>query len=151
MRAILFLLVVPIGFIAVSGCIRPVTVHERATGRVTPADTVRSTSQPYDPVELGKDVFDEELSKDKASEPKRVLGYRVQLAAFADEVSARALQTEASGNFTDEVYLIYEAPFWCVRLGDFATMEEAESAKREVLAKGYKGVWIVEDKIRRTE
>jgi hypothetical protein len=151
MRIILLLLFALVGF--VTGCIRPVTVQERETHRAIPADTARSMSQPFDPVEVGKDVFDEELSNDttKASENIEILGYRVQLAAFGDEASARDLQVEASSKFAGEVHLIHEPPFWCVRLGDFVTMEEADSAKKEVLAKGYKGAWIVGDKVLRKE
>jgi hypothetical protein len=146
MRTIPLLLFALAGFIAF-GCIRPVTVHEKETHRAMPADTAGSVSQPFDPVEVGRDVFDEELSKDTTEESKKVLGYRVQLAAFGDEASARSLQAEASSKFAAEVHLIYEPPFWCVRLGDFVTMEEADSAKKEVLAKGFKGAWIVGDKV----
>jgi hypothetical protein len=40
-----------------------------------------------------------------------------------------------------------EEPFWCVRVGDFKAIEDAEAAKRTARTKGYGEAHVVQDKV----
>ncbi|MFH1009631.1 MAG: SPOR domain-containing protein [bacterium] len=135
----------------VLGCIRPVAVHKGEPTSPAAVDTSKKSPPPYDPVQLGGDVFEEELLREKGDAPQKVFGYRIQIAAVTDETTAQTLRTQAVSRLGPQVYVVRAEPFWCVRFGDFQTMEEAEDAKKSVLTKGYKDAWIIEDKIFRRE
>jgi len=146
MKIILLFLVLLAGLAEV-GCIRPVARTEKQSPPTAPTDSARGMPEPYDAVQLGGDVFEAELAGEEARQAGETFGYRVQIAAVVDESSARALRTQATGEFKMPVYLLYEAPFWFIRVGDFRTMAEAEEAKKDAVQKGHAGARVVEDKI----
>jgi cell division septation protein DedD len=70
------------------------------------------------------------------------LGYRVQLAAFAESAGARELKKKVMAASGIAVYIDYEDEMYKVRAGDFATRAEAQEA-RAGLAADYPDCWIV--------
>ncbi len=131
------------------GCVRPVKgLHEEPEPPATKTDTTEVSAEPFDPVTLGGDVFEEELLEKESVEPENIFGYRVQLGAFGDEANARTLQILAESEFNEPVYVIFEEPFWCVRLGDFAEMFDAETTKGEAISRGFTDARVIEDKIK---
>ncbi len=129
------------------GCVRPVKgLHEEPTPPAV-ADTIQASAEPFDAVALGGDVFEEELLAKESVEPDDIFGYRVQLGAFGDEVNARTLQVLAEAEFDKPVYIIFEEPFWCVRLGDFSAISDAETTKGEAISRGFTDARVIEDKI----
>lgn len=147
MRVILPIVLILVGF-AGQGCIRPVTMtREEPPPAAAPVDTATATAEPFDPFSLGGDVFEKELPIGEERRPKEVFGYRVQIGAFGDESSGQRLKERATNDFEVRAYLIYEDPFWCVRLGDFEGIEEAEAAKSAARTKGYGEAHVVQDKV----
>jgi len=70
------------------------------------------------------------------------LGYRVQLAAFAESAGARDLKKKVMAAAGIAVYIDYEDGLYKVRAGDFATRAEASEARTK-LAVDYPDCWIV--------
>ena len=131
------------------GCVRPVKgLHEEPeTPAAAKTDTTHASAEPFDAVTLGGDVFEEELLAKESVDPENIFGYRVQLGAFGDEANARTLQVLAEAEFDKPVYVIFEEPFWCVRLGDFSAINDAETTKGEAISRGFTDARVIEDKI----
>jgi cell division septation protein DedD len=70
------------------------------------------------------------------------LGYRIQLAAFAESAAARDLKKKVMAALRMSVYIDYEDGLYKVRAGDFDTRAEASEA-RSVLSGDYPDCWIV--------
>jgi hypothetical protein len=68
--------------------------------------------------------------------------YRVQL--FMSRLIGEAGREKAVAEeiFTLPVYLDYEVPYYKIRIGDFATREEAESILPAVQGMGYNEAWV---------
>ncbi|MBU1937142.1 SPOR domain-containing protein [bacterium] len=147
MRIVFPLLLAFLVLIAI-GCVRPVKGLHEEPATPAGADTTQTSAEPFDPVTLGGDVFEEELLEKESPETENIFGYRVQLGAFGDEANARTLQVLAEAEFDKPVYVILEEPFWCVRLGDFREMSEAEAMKKAAISKGFTDARIIEDKIK---
>jgi hypothetical protein len=45
------------------------------------------------------------------------------------------------------VYVVYDAPTYKVRIGDFATRLEAKNALEQIQAKGFTNAWLVPDNV----
>jgi cell division protein FtsN len=147
MRIVFSIVLVLAGFVG-QGCIRPVTmVREKPPPAAAPIDTATMTAEPYDPLSLGGDVFEKELSIGEEEQRKEVYGYRVQIGAFGDKSSADKLRERAANELGVPVYVVLEEPFWCVRVGDFKAIEDAEAAKRTARTKGYGEAHVVQDKV----
>ena len=70
------------------------------------------------------------------------LGYRVQLAAFAESAGARDLKKKVMADAGLAVYIDYEDGLYKVRAGDYPTRAEASEARTR-LAADYPDCWIV--------
>ncbi|MDZ7264537.1 MAG: SPOR domain-containing protein [candidate division KSB1 bacterium] len=76
-------------------------------------------------------------------------GFRVQICAVSEEDKARQVQRDAILKFTDEeVYLIYEAPYYKVRVGNCASRLEADQLQQIAIQKGFEDAWVVRTKIK---
>jgi hypothetical protein len=84
--------------------------------------------------------------KDTIAE-QEVEGYRVQLFMSEDPQQAREVRDEALLKFDHEVYLIYDAPRWKVRVGDFLSFTEAEKVQQQAQAMGFRDAWVVRTKV----
>ena len=70
-------------------------------------------------------------------------GYRIQIGIFADHNDAEAEASKARAAISHNVYVIFEEPFYRVRIGDFRSKRAVEQALREVRSKGYDdAIWI---------
>ncbi|MCD6116865.1 SPOR domain-containing protein [bacterium] len=70
-------------------------------------------------------------------------GFRVQLLATADEEMARKEKKKAVFKFDDNVYLIFEAPMYKIRVGDCITRKQAEILKKRAVRNGFTDAWVV--------
>jgi hypothetical protein len=78
-------------------------------------------------------------------EPERTRpGLRVQLLATADPRLARERAEEYRQLFERAVHVRQEGGLYKLQVGDCRTREEAEALRREALALGYGGAFIVE-------
>ncbi len=86
---------------------------------------------------LSPSASDEQASDAGKSQSARSVGYRVQL--YSDN-NARTAKTEAqtrarniAGRFPQyRTYVVYNAPFWRLKVGDFRSQQEANSAAAEI-------------------
>ncbi len=78
-----------------------------------------------------------------------VQGYRIQLLATGDEVQAREVKKDAIYKFEENVYLVFEAPLYKLRVGNCRTKKEAEGLKMEAIRKGFRDAWVVPSKVYR--
>jgi len=70
-------------------------------------------------------------------------GYRIQIDLFSDESDAHKHADRVRSKTDLNVYVLYEAPFFRVRVGDFSTKSEAERYVKILKDKGFrKSMWI---------
>ena len=89
-------------------------------------------------------------------EEELVPGYRVQIYSSNKQQTAKAEAFEIenlvqTSNLEIETYVLYNPPFWKVRLGDFKTQEEAKQFREEVIKRLPQltdDTYIVKDQIR---
>ncbi len=81
--------------------------------------------------------------------PEASQGFRVQICALSDEERAKEIQREAILKFiNEEVYLIYDSPYYKVRVGDCLTRQEADELQQLAIEKGFDDAWVVRTKIK---
>jgi hypothetical protein len=77
-----------------------------------------------------------------------VSGYRVQLVSTKDIDAANAKKSEVETAFPEEwFYLVYEAPTYKLRAGNFRARIEAERFLKQLAEKGFADAWAVPDKV----
>jgi len=80
--------------------------------------------------------------------PELTQGYRVQIFASSSYDQAMQTKSAAEAEFTDEwFYIVYDAPTYKVRAGNFIERYEAEKFARQLAEKGYKDSWVVPERV----
>ena len=85
---------------------------------------------------------------------KEADGYRVQIFAGRDIQAATMAETRAKEDFEPKgykVYLIFEAPFYKVRIGDFTDRNDAENVRDLAKGIGYKSAFVARSKVKVAE
>ncbi|MCE5248782.1 SPOR domain-containing protein [bacterium] len=72
-----------------------------------------------------------------------ILGYRVQIGMFGDQKEAYAYAEKARAKVDAKVYVIYEAPFFRVRVGDFSEKSEADNYVKILKGLGFNNSWWI--------
>ncbi len=76
-----------------------------------------------------------------------IQGYRVQIFFGSERKAAQDAKTKLLQLMPDEeVYLIYQQPYFKVRVGDYRTRLEAEAVYRKLLPE-FNSIFIIPDKI----
>jgi len=76
-----------------------------------------------------------------------IQGYRIQIFFGSDRKAANDARTKFLQLYPEvEAYLVYQAPYFKVRVGDFRTQLEAQAIYKDVLSQ-FDKVFIVPDKI----
>ncbi|MFN7313232.1 MAG: SPOR domain-containing protein [Bacteroidota bacterium] len=76
-----------------------------------------------------------------------IQGYRIQIFFGSDRKAANDARTKFLQLYPEvEAYLVYQAPYFKVRVGDFRTQLEAQAIYKNVLSQ-FDKVFIVPDKI----
>lgn len=70
-------------------------------------------------------------------------GYRVQILSTQDMQKADVAAKRAERLFSDSVYVVFESPYYKVRVGDFSNDLDALDVERKARQNGYPGAWIV--------
>jgi len=70
-------------------------------------------------------------------------GYRVQIVSTQDVNQAENVADRAVGFFNQPVYIVFESPYYKVRVGDFLRDLDAMDVERKARQNGYPGAWIV--------
>ena len=69
----------------------------------------------------------------------RLSGYRVQVFASTTRAQAEWAAGRARRRFPDDtVYIVFQAPWHKVRIGDYRTQRDAEEKLKEARSKGYR-------------
>ena len=74
-------------------------------------------------------------------------GYRLQIFESSSVEETNRTLRKFERSLKDSVYMVFEAPLYKLRLGNFITKKEAEKQKENLNKKGYKNIWIVRSRI----
>lgn len=74
-------------------------------------------------------------------------GFRVQVLATGDRGKAENLKNELSLNYVDDIYVVFEAPNYKVRMGNFIDRKNAEQFRQILVKNGYPSAWIIRTRI----
>jgi hypothetical protein len=90
-----------------------------------------------------------EIPKDSlVVEEEVVQGFRIQVFSSSGVDEATLMKDILTKKFIgDSVYVVYDAPVYKVRVGDFLNRYEANQRLPEFMEKGYRDAWIVPDRI----
>ena len=74
-------------------------------------------------------------------------GFRLQIFESSSADEANRVLKKFNKSFSDSLYMIFEAPLYKIRYGNYITKQEAEDVKKDLRNKGYKNIWIVKSRI----
>ena len=75
-------------------------------------------------------------------------GFRVQLLATKELGTAEQLQKQLLDNLNQNIYIVFEAPNYKVRVGDFIDRKKAETLRQKMIKEGYSSAWIIRTRIK---
>ncbi len=79
--------------------------------------------------------------------PQIIRGFRVQIAATQDRTRAEELAREARSRVPEPVHVVFESPYYKVRVGDFHDRDLALQMRDRLRAYGYEQAWVVTTEI----
>ena len=137
-----------------------VSKQEAPNEQKLPLSAYETTLNPVDfdqEVEIVEKIHNEEKKQQAPLEiPKDSLilqeevvqGFRIQVFSSSGVDEATLMKNVTMEKFTgDSIYVIYDAPVYKVRVGDFVNRYEANQRLPEFVEKGYRDAWIVPDQI----
>ena len=74
-------------------------------------------------------------------------GYRVQILATIQLAKAEQLQKDLSSILNQKIYIVFEAPNYKVRVGNFIDRSKAENFRKNLIKEGYQSSWIIRTRI----
>ena len=74
-------------------------------------------------------------------------GFRVQIFATQERNKADQLQKELALKFDEKIYIIFEAPNYKLRIGDFLNRDDAELLRMRLVSSNFPSSWIVRTRI----
>ena len=78
-------------------------------------------------------------------------GFRLQVFETSSVEEAKRSLRKFEKALDDSVYMIFDAPLYKLRTGNFVTKKEAENEKLKLNREGYKDVWIVRSRIEQND
>ncbi|HEX9653601.1 MAG TPA: SPOR domain-containing protein [bacterium] len=76
-----------------------------------------------------------------------VTGYRIQIIQTTDAEEAKSVQKDAILRFNEDVYRLFDPPFYKVRVGNYLNWYDAEKVQKLAIQKGYRDAWVVRTKV----
>ena len=76
-----------------------------------------------------------------------VEGFRVQVLATRTRENADQLRQTLAEGYAEEIYIVFEAPNYKVRMGNFINRRHAESLRQTLVKSGYPSTWIIRTRI----
>lgn len=142
-----------------SGC-KPPLEQQRSETDSTTIGLLRQYERTFDPTEydVGKDLVINEVIKPKVKSdiiklpttavPETIAGFRVQVLMTNNIDHALSLKDTLLNLIPDQwVYVVYDAPYYKVRVGNYINRPNANEMMRTLIEKGYTSAWIVPDQI----
>ncbi len=74
-------------------------------------------------------------------------GYRLQIYDALTVTNANRTLKKYKKKLPDSLYIVFEAPFYKIRYGNYTSKKIAENEKENLLKKGFKDIWIVRSRI----
>ena len=74
-------------------------------------------------------------------------GFRLQIFESSSADEANRVLKKFNKSFSDSLYMIFQAPLYKIRYGNYITKQQAEDVKKDLRNKGYKNIWIVKSRI----
>ena len=74
-------------------------------------------------------------------------GFRVQVLATKQLAKAEQLQKDLSSILNQKIYIVFEAPNYKVRVGNFIHRSKAEDFRQYIIKEGYQSSWIIRTRI----
>lgn len=74
---------------------------------------------------------------------RQIQGFRVQIFASSDTLTALTQKIQAADQAGDSIYLIHESGMFKVQIGDYAERATADQKKATLRDQGYPGCWVV--------
>ena len=96
---------------------------------------------------LSNNNYIKSIDKSLDSNITEIEGFRVQVFATQDRGKADILQKELALKFKENIYIIFEAPNYKLRIGDFLDRDKAEILRKELAGSSYPSSWILRTKI----
>lgn len=97
-------------------------------------------------------TFGQSINPLTTAPPETLQGFRIQLLATNNFDDANTTRNSLTVAFPDLwIYLVFEAPTYKVRVGDFVNRPEAKPLLDQFQSQGYKKAWIVPDRIIRNQ
>jgi hypothetical protein len=148
-----------IALILIPACSTREVVREEAEARA--AEELNEYEKSFDPAEYNDPfILEQEPSRQPDRESGRfpelelpeeqdfIQGFRIQLYSSADMEAAQEVYNFADSLFNELwIYVVYEVPFYKIRLGDFQTRPQANKILTEVMRKGFRDAWVVPDRV----
>lgn len=90
-----------------------------------------------------------EINEETTRETRRFIpGYRIQVINSSDRASVFAAKTKVYQQFPElKPYLMYQAPNYKLKVGNFKTQEEAEDYSKQLSKLFPSGVYVIRDTI----
>ncbi len=109
----------------------------------------------FNPSDYDEEIKIEEKKKENIEiKPKEKInqeilnGFRIQITMTKEITEANTIKNDLIALFPEQnVYVIFEAPYYKVRLGDFLDRESANNFLPNLIDKGFKSAWVVPDKV----
>ena len=71
-------------------------------------------------------------------------GYRVQILSTRDEEEARQVKRDILVLFDQESYVMFDDPYYKVRIGNFLSRFDAEELKEKAVQLGFSDAWVIQ-------
>jgi len=89
----------------------------------------------------------ENISDESETVSMIVDGFRVQVYSGKDRSVARIIESKLKKNYDLNVYFLYEAPFYKVRIGNFENRNSAARFGMDMRKNGYRDAWVVKSRV----
>jgi hypothetical protein len=131
-------------FVMVSLVVSPVIAKSQGYSRDTFSSVIVNKDPRFDEMAAKQAEINKKAVR---SGPRRVRGFRIQAANTQNRDEANSVKAELLRRFPDQKsYLLYQAPNFRVRIGNFLTQREAFQLRKLISALyPEKGIYIVPD------
>jgi hypothetical protein len=80
--------------------------------------------------------------------PETIPGFRIQVFLTQDIDEANSIKDTVTAQLPDDwVYVIYDSPYYKVRVGNFPDRSSANLMVKKLVIGGYKDAWVVPDNV----
>jgi len=80
--------------------------------------------------------------------PETIPGFRIQVLLTQEIDDAVGVRDSLNALLSDDwVYVVYDSPYYKVRVGDYHERPEANALLKKLVGKGFRDAWIVPDNV----